>query len=186
MRYILSFVKVLLINIYQRWCYSIETKFLCSTRAQGLVAMRVAFAAVTWLPTRVTIPTVDADMRRTVALVEPFTAILILVASLAEAFSVLKVEPGLVVVLVISRTIVSETVRFYQIAPTYMLLISFRAGTIRSAANTIRTRYGLCHIPILIRYDKTVHDLRFQNQEFWISTAKWMFWVDLYSESNKY
>jgi len=31
---------------------------------------------------------------------------------------------------------------------------------------------------IRIRYDTHVHYLRFQNQEFWISTTECMFWVD--------
>jgi len=35
---------------------------------------------------------------------------------------------------------------------------------------------------ICIRYDTHLHKLRFQYQEFWISTTKSMFWVDLYSE----
>jgi len=35
-----------------------------------------------------------------------------------------------------------------------------------STADTIHIQYGPC------RYDAHVHDLNFQNQEFWISTAK--------------
>jgi len=39
-------------------------------------------------------------------------------------------------------------------------LLQIGAGTIQLAADTIR-----------IRYDTHVHDLRFQTQEFWISTT---------------
>jgi len=39
---------------------------------------------------------------------------------------------------------------------------------------------------IRIRYDTHVNDLRFQNQEYWISTTKKKFWIDLFSESFKY
>jgi len=33
---------------------------------------------------------------------------------------------------------------------------------------------------ICVRYDTHAHDLSFKNQEFWISTTKLLFWVDLY------
>ena len=47
-----------------------------------------------------------------------------------------------------------------------------------------RIRYGPCwYDTYSIQYTCT---WRFQNEEFWISTTKWMFGVDLYSESNKY
>jgi len=45
-------------------------------------------------------------------------------------------------------------------------VLKTRAGTIRSAADTIRIRYDT-HVH--------VHDTRFQNQELWISTTQWMF-----------
>jgi len=40
---------------------------------------------------------------------------------------------------------------------------------------------------IRTRYDTHVCVFRFKNQEVWIlTTLQWMFWFDLYSESNKY
>jgi len=62
-------------------------------------------------------------------------------------------------------------------------------------ADTIPIRYGSCRydtysirvLPIRYVFDtihRTLHDLRYQNQEFWISTTKLMVWVDLYRRCN--
>ena len=59
------------------------------------------------------------------------------------------------------------------------MLLLHRAGTIRSAADTIRIRFGPCRCDTYSIHYHTithVHDLRFQNQEFWISITKWRFW----------